>query len=42
VTAFMRLRPECESDGFMLSDDPLEGRVQRNVRAVVTESNRDA
>jgi hypothetical protein len=42
VTAFIRLRPEREEDGFMLSDDPLEGRVQRNVRTVVTESNRDA
>ncbi len=42
MTAFMRLRPECDGHGFMLSDDPLEGHVQRNVRAVVTESNRDA
>ena len=42
MTAFMRRRPECEGDSFMLSDDPLEGRVQRNVRAVVTESKPDA
>ena len=40
ATAFIRL--EREGDGFVSSDDPLEGSVQRNLRTLVTESNQDA
>jgi alpha-D-xyloside xylohydrolase len=36
------LRLEREEGGFVLSDDPLEGRVEWNVRTAVSESGRDA
>jgi alpha-D-xyloside xylohydrolase len=36
------LRLEREGDGFALSEDPLEGRVEWNVRTAVSESGRDA
>ena len=36
------LRLEREGDGFVLSEDPLEGRVEWNVRTAVSESARDA
>jgi alpha-D-xyloside xylohydrolase len=36
------LRLEREADGFVLRGDPLEGRVEWNVRAVATERGRNA
>jgi alpha-D-xyloside xylohydrolase len=36
------LRLEREGDGFVLSEDPLEGRVEWNVRTAVSQSGRDA
>jgi len=36
------LHLEPEGDGFVLSEDPLEGKVEWNVRKAVSESGRDA
>jgi hypothetical protein len=35
------LRLEREGNGFVLKEDPLEGKVEWNVRTFVTESGRD-
>jgi alpha-D-xyloside xylohydrolase len=39
--ALHTLRLEREGNGFVLKEDPLEGRVEWNVRTFVTESRRD-
>jgi alpha-D-xyloside xylohydrolase len=39
--ALHSLRLEREGDGFVLREDPLEGKVEWNVRTFATESGRN-